>query len=75
MSTTRETVLAALLARLQPLAALALRDEVLPKQIPAAGLITAAPDPAHRPASPAVPALSGPGPHLRQQADRRITRL
>ena len=29
MSTTRETVLAALHARLQPLAALALRDEVL----------------------------------------------
>lgn len=33
--------------------------------IPAAAL-----DPAHRPASPAVPALSGPGPHHRQQADR-----
>jgi hypothetical protein len=37
--TTRETVLAALHARLQPLAALTLRDEVLPERIPAAGLI------------------------------------
>jgi hypothetical protein len=39
MPTTREIVLAALLARLQPLAALTLRDEVLPERIPAAGLI------------------------------------
>ncbi|MCB2130475.1 MAG: acyl-CoA transferase [Rhodobacteraceae bacterium] len=39
MPTTRELVLAALLARLQPLAALTLRDEVLPERIPAAGLI------------------------------------
>lgn len=39
MPTTRETVLAALEARLQPLAALTLRDEVLPERIPAAGLI------------------------------------
>ena len=39
MHTTRETVLAALHARLQPLAALTLRDEVLPERIPAAGLI------------------------------------
>ena len=39
MPTTRETVLAALLARLQPLAALTLRDEVLPERIPTAGLI------------------------------------
>ena len=39
MPTTRETILAALLARLQPLAALVLRDEVLPERIPAAGLI------------------------------------
>jgi hypothetical protein len=39
MPTTRETVLAALQARLQPLAALTLRDEVLPERIPAAGLI------------------------------------
>lgn len=39
MPTTRETVLAALHARLQPLAALVLRDEVLPERIPAAGLI------------------------------------
>ena len=39
MPTARETVLAALLARLQPLAALTLRDEVLPERIPAAGLI------------------------------------
>ena len=39
MPTTRETVLAALHARLQPLAALALRDEVLPERIPASGLI------------------------------------
>ncbi len=39
MPTTRETILAALLARLQPLSALVLRDEVLPERIPAAGLI------------------------------------
>lgn len=39
MPTTRETVLAALHARLQPLVALTLRDEVLPERIPAAGLI------------------------------------
>ena len=39
MPTARETVLAALLSRLQPLAALTLRDEVLPERIPAAGLI------------------------------------
>jgi hypothetical protein len=39
MPTTRETVLAALHARLQPLAAFVLRDEVLPERIPAAGLI------------------------------------
>ena len=41
MPTARETVLAALHARLharlQPLAALVLRDEVLPERIPAAG--------------------------------------
>ncbi len=39
MPTTRETVLAALHARLQPLAALILRDEVLPERIPTTGLI------------------------------------
>ena len=39
MPSTRETILAALQARLQPLAALVLRDEVLPERIPAAGLI------------------------------------
>ncbi len=39
MPTTRETVLAALFARLQSLAALTLRDEVLPERIPIAGLI------------------------------------
>ena len=39
MPTTRETILAALLARLQPLAARTLRDEALPERIPAAGLI------------------------------------
>ena len=39
MPTTRETILAALHARLQPHAALVLRDEVLPERIPAAGLI------------------------------------
>ena len=39
MPTTRETVLSALHARLQPLTALTLRDEVLPERIPAAGLI------------------------------------
>ena len=39
MPSSRETVLAALHARLQPLAAPVLRDEVLPERIPAAGLI------------------------------------
>ena len=39
MPTNRETVLTALLARLQSLAALVLLDEVLPERIPAAGLI------------------------------------
>lgn len=39
MPTTRETVLAALHARLQPLTALTLRDDVLPERLPAAGLI------------------------------------
>lgn len=39
MPTTRETILAALHARLLPLAALVLRDEVLPERIPVAGLI------------------------------------
>ncbi len=39
MSTTRETILAALHARLQLLAATVLRDEVLPERIPLAGLI------------------------------------
>lgn len=39
MPTTRELVLAALHERLQSLAALTLRDDVLPERIPAAGLI------------------------------------
>ncbi len=39
MPTARETILAALHARLQPLSALVMRDEVLPERIPAAGLI------------------------------------
>lgn len=39
MPTTRETVLAALHARLHPLAAVVLRDDVLPERIPPAGLI------------------------------------
>jgi hypothetical protein len=39
MPTSRETILAAFYARLQPLAALVLRDEVLPERIPPAGLI------------------------------------
>ena len=39
MSTTRETILAALHVRLQNLAAAVLRDEVLPERIPPAGLI------------------------------------
>jgi len=39
MPTTRETILAALHARLQPLAALVLRDTVLPERIPPSGLI------------------------------------
>jgi hypothetical protein len=39
MATIRETVLAALYTQLQPLAALVMRDEVLPERIPASGLI------------------------------------
>jgi hypothetical protein len=39
MPTSRETVLTALHARLKPLAALTLRDEVLPERIPPSGLI------------------------------------
>ena len=39
MPTVRETILAALHARLQPIAALVLRDEILPERIPPAGLI------------------------------------
>jgi hypothetical protein len=39
MPTIRETILAALHARLQTLAATVLRDEVLPERIPPAGLI------------------------------------
>ena len=39
MPTTRETILTALHARLQTLAATALRDEVMPERIPPAGLI------------------------------------
>ena len=39
MPTTRETILTALHARLHALAALVLRDEVLPERIPASGLI------------------------------------
>ena len=39
MPTTRETILAALQARLQTLAATVMRDEVLPERIPPAGLI------------------------------------
>lgn len=39
MPTTRETILTALHARLLPLAAPTLRDEVLPERIPTAGLI------------------------------------
>ena len=39
MPTIRETVLAALYAQLQPLAALVLRDEVLPERVPATGLV------------------------------------
>jgi hypothetical protein len=39
MSTTRELILAALHARLQALAAVVLRDDVLPERIPAAGLV------------------------------------
>mgnify|MGYP003383216231 CR=1 FL=1 len=39
MPSTRELALSALHTQLQPLAALTLRDEVLPERIPAAGLI------------------------------------
>ena len=39
MPSTRESVLAALHARLQPLAALTLRGDVLPERVPAAGLM------------------------------------
>lgn len=40
MPSIRETILGALHARLQTLAAPALRGEVLPERIPATGLIT-----------------------------------
>ena len=39
MPTTREAILAALHARLLPIATLVLRDEVLPERVPASGLI------------------------------------
>lgn len=39
MPTSREAILAAIHARLQPLAAVVLRDDVLPERIPAAGLV------------------------------------
>ena len=39
MSTPRETILAALLARLSALPATALRGEVLPERVPAEGLL------------------------------------
>ncbi|RDD69932.1 acyl-CoA transferase [Paracoccus versutus] len=39
MPTTRETILAALYARLSALVATALRGEVLPERVPAAGLL------------------------------------
>lgn len=39
MSTQRETILVALHAQLQSLAATALRGEVLPERIPAAGIV------------------------------------
>jgi len=39
MPTTRETILTALQTRLQPLAALVLRGDVLPERVPAAGLL------------------------------------
>jgi hypothetical protein len=39
MPALRETILTALHARLQPLSALVLRDEVLPERIPTTGLI------------------------------------
>jgi hypothetical protein len=39
MLTTRESILAALHARLQPIDALVFRDEILPERIPPAGLI------------------------------------
>ncbi|MDX5357464.1 MAG: hypothetical protein LPK12_06965 [Rhodobacterales bacterium] len=55
MPTTRETVLAALHARLQPLAARTLRDEVLPERIPAAGLIILRDG---QPGEPEVPGLT-----------------
>ena len=70
MPTTRETILAALQARLQPLAALTLRDDVLPERIPAAGLIILRDG---KPGEPEVtlspPALSLPAPG--RAGDRR----
>ena len=42
MASVRETILAALHARLSALSATALRGEALPEQIPAAGLLIAA---------------------------------
>lgn len=52
MPATRETLLAALLARLQPLAVLTLRDEVLPERVPADGLIILRDDQPGEPEAP-----------------------
>lgn len=68
MPTTRETALAALHARLQPLAALTLRDEVLPERIPAAGLIILRDD---QPGEPEV-TLSPLRYHYQHRADLEI---
>ena len=68
MPTTRESILAALHARLQPLAAPVLRDEVLPERIPVAGLIIL------RDGQPGVPeaTLSPLRYHYQHQAELEI---
>ena len=71
MSTTRETVLAALHARLQPLAAPTLRDEVLPERIPTAGLIILRDG---QPGEPEV-GLAGAGRSVEDQVGGRCNHL
>ncbi|SLN61752.1 hypothetical protein ROG8370_02844 [Roseovarius gaetbuli] len=68
MPTTRETILAALHARLQPLPALVLRDEVLPERIPPSGLIILRDG---QPGEPEV-TLSPPRYHYQHRAELEV---